>query len=290
MKISKFQNIAQRIIYSRPYRAPAWLWNRINNNSPDPKRDYLVQMRLGHSMQIRPTQNYLKNIIHSRQYHDENVFLLNPFLKKGSVVLDIGANIGLYSCAYSQYFKNLDLKIYAIEALENNYKQIKKNIDLNNFRNIFPFYLALGNENGILEFNLPSEDFVGNIAGSNVDTLNKSDVKISVPMFTLDHFAKENSIESCDFLKIDIEGAEYWAFEGGLEFLKKTRPVIQTEYNRYWLGQVGKSFEDFYKLFQPLDYVFAIEKEDSYEVIPQPESFKIVNELVDLLFIPKEKL
>lgn len=288
--IQKYHSFLQRIQYTKLYRLPLWLFNRFAHSDPSADVAYKKKMRLGHSMRVRPTQKYLKNILYSGQYHDENIFMAKQFIKEGSTILDIGANIGLYACAYAELYKSDGLKIFAIEALKNNYLQLQDNISLNDFSNIKAFNLALGKEAGSLTITLPSEGFVGNAVGDNIDAQSGDGVKVEVPMLTLDSFAKENQIESCDFIKMDIEGAEYFVFEGGMEFLKKTRPVIQSEYNRHWVESIGKSFADFYKLFSPLDYQIFIEKEDSFEVIESPESFVIKEDLLDLLFVPKEKL
>ncbi len=289
-KIKKYQSTLQRLQYTKLYRFPLWLFNQFMHSEPSADVGYKKKMRLGHNMRIRPTQNYLKNILYSGQYHDENIFMTGQFLKPGSTILDIGANIGLYACAYAQVYQNLSPQIYAIEALKNNYLQLQDNISRNNFSNIMPFNLAMGNKAGTLTITLPSEDFVGNAVGDNINTESGEGIKSEVPMVTLDSFAKDNNIDSCDFIKIDIEGAELFVFEGGMEFLKKTRPVIQTEYNRHWVESLGKSFSDFYKLFNDLDYLIAIEKEDSFELLESPESFKVEEDLLDFLFIPKEKL
>ena len=39
------------------------------------------------------------------------------------------------------------------------------------------------------------------------------------------------NLERCDFIKIDIEGAEYLAFLGGENTIKKFKPVIAFEHH-----------------------------------------------------------
>lgn len=288
--IPKVHSLHHKITYSKAYRAPKWLFRKILNRNIQRDRNYLVDMRLGHQMQLRPTQRYLENVIYSGQYHDENIFFVRPLISKGSIILDIGANIGLYTCAYAQYFKEEDIKIYAIEAVETNFNVLKENIRLNRFKNIQADHLALGKEEGELTFHLPSKDFVGNAVGANVHQENSSDVyEAKVKMITLDTYAQQNGIDRCDFMKIDVEGAEYFVFEGGRNFLSQCRPVIEAEYNSYWLKQVNKSFRDFAQFFVDLDYLCAVERKDCFEVISDPLEYSINEGLVDLLFVPREK-
>ncbi len=214
--IPKVNSLVHKITYSKAYRAPKWIMRKWVNRNIQKDKDYKVQMRLGHLMQLRPTQRYLENVIYSGQYHDENIFFVRPLINEGAVILDIGANIGLYTCAYAQYFKNQNIKIYAIEAVETNFNVLKENILLNGFQNIQVDHLALGREEGELTFHLPSKDFVGNAVGGNIHEGSCEDLyEAKVKMITLDHYAKEKDITRCDFLKIDVEGAEYFVFEGG---------------------------------------------------------------------------
>jgi len=297
MRVSKFQNVIQHMRYSKLYRAPKWIINKILISGKDKGVDQTVDMRLGHKITIRPTEKYLENILYSRQYHDENVFLLDKYLSEGSVIFDIGANVGLYACAYAQYFKSLNVKIYAIEAAKNNFNYLQNNINLNHFTNIEAFNLALGKEKGELEITLPSEDFIGNAVGDNIKgeklimaEKTPSSYVQKVEMVTLDEWVENNKIEKCDFIKIDIEGAEFFVFLGGQKFIKKARPIIQSEYNKFWWERAGVSFSDLSSFFKEINYKVAIEKGSYYEVIENVDNYEIVDGLVDLLLIPQEKI
>ncbi len=290
-KFNKYNSFVQRLLYTKIYRAPKWIYRKLVNQKINRDQDYLVPMRIGHKIKIRPTQRYLENVIYSGQYNDENVFWIKPLMEDGSVIMDIGANVGLYTCAYAEYFKKLKIQIYAIEAVANNFKNLKENIEINNFSNIKIDQIALGKEEGELVFDLPYEGFIGNAVGGNIFTSNETKkFQTKVKMITLDKYAVENKIERCDFLKIDVEGAEYFVFQGAAKFLEKCRPVVQSEFNAHWLKQANVNFQDFVKLFLSLNYLCAIEKGNTIEVINNPEQFVLQDQLVDLIFIPQEKL
>ncbi|MGB0455022.1 MAG: FkbM family methyltransferase [Bacteriovoracaceae bacterium] len=293
MLVKKLPNLWQTIRYSKPYRFPLWLVNKFKFRSLDPSSEYEVNMRLGHKMVLRPTERYLQNVVVSRQYHDPDVYFVERLVPKGGVIVDIGANIGLYTCGFAQFLKHKDIKLYSIEAIQKNFDLLKKNIELNHFKNVEAFRFAVGEESGELTFYLPSKDFVGNVSGGNVfseSDLKKIEsqekVKEVVPLVRIDDWAIENSIERCDFLKIDIEGAEMFAFRGGFEFLKKTRPIIQCEYNKHWLDKQDLSLQSFVQFFKDMDYDVYVEKENVFDLI-QEETFDF--HLVDLLFVPREK-
>lgn len=292
MKIWKFQNHFQKIKYLRLYRLPLWLVNKLRFRSLNPSESYTVSMRLGHKIKLRPTQNYLKNVLFSRQYHDWDAILVDKFLPKNGVILDIGANIGLYSALYAQYLKKKTPKIYAIEAVKQNFEYLNKNIAQNGFENVETFQIALGDQAGELSFYLPDADYVGNLVGSNVlagDEQAKDEKRghtEKVKMVTLDEWSLDQKLERCDFMKIDIEGAELLAFRGAHQFLEKFRPVIQCEYNQRWLEATGASFADLLSHFEKLKYRAYIEQGDWYLPV-KTDSTNL--SLVDLLFVPEEK-
>lgn len=292
MKIWKYQNYFQKIKYLRIYRFPMWFLNKLRFRNIVPSESYTVSMRLGHKIKLRATQNFLKNVLFSRQYHDWDAILVDKFLPKNGVILDIGANIGLYSALYAQYLKHKSPKIYAIEAVKQNFDYLNENISQNGFTNIETFQIALGDKAGELSFYLPDADYVGNLVGSNVldgdekSREEKSGFTQKVKMVTLDEWSIDQDLKRCDFMKIDIEGAELLAFKGASEFLAKFRPVIQCEYNKRWLEATGASFSDLLSLFEKLKYKAYIEDGDWY--VPIVEKSTNLS-LVDLLFVPEEK-
>ena len=53
-------------------------------------------------------------------------------------------------------------------------------------------------------------------------------------MMTLDNYIQENNIVKLDFIKCDIEGAEFMALKGGSISLLKFRPMLLLEINSDW--------------------------------------------------------
>lgn len=287
MIIQKADGFWTKFRYTKIYRSFLYILRRLLYLTPDPKKEYKVKMRLGHLIYFFPTQNYLKNLLFSRQYHDLDVFLIDRVTPNDGVILDIGANIGLYSCMMAQKMAAKNITIHAIEAVQNNMNVLKKNTEVNGFKNIHLHKIALGNEPGELVFNLPDENFVGNAIGGNIAQDPNHTFKETVPLTTLDQWAKENKISRCDFMKIDIEGAELLAFQGGKEFLAKTRPIIQTEYNQGLFKNSGFHFKDLKSFFTDLNYQIFLEDGESFIHLNSDE---LDAYLKDLLLVPEEKL
>jgi hypothetical protein len=77
-----------------------------------------------------------------------------------------------------------------------------------------------------------------------------------VALKLLDNYLKENKINKIDFIKIDIEGAEFLCFKGATEMLKNHRPTIIMECNENWCHRFGYSVFELLNFLSQFDYRF----------------------------------
>jgi FkbM family methyltransferase len=135
--------------------------------------------------------------------------LRSGVVKKGDVVLDIGANIGYYVLTEAKILGDTG-KIYAVEPVSSNFKLLQKNIALNNLKNASTFQYAFGEKNS------RSQIFVSNM--SNLCAINKDAVNgeilgiQQVNMITIDEFVKDK--ETPKLIRMDVEGYEYEILKG----------------------------------------------------------------------------
>ena len=137
-------------------------------------------------------------------------------LRPNSVVVDVGANIGLVSILSSKRFGAK--KVISYEPCSDNFRLLKKNVEENHCHNVFLNNVAVSDQEGQIKLHLH---------GPGTHSINeKRPAKHyeTVRMTTLDKsLASERSI---DFLKIDVEGAELAVLKGATKTLKKTRRLI----------------------------------------------------------------
>jgi len=130
-------------------------------------------------------------------------------VKEGDVILDIGANIGYYVLIESQLV-GANGKVYAVEPVRGNVEVLKKNVRLNNLKNVSTFQLAFG------ECDEESTIYVSNLA--NLCSMNKNFTggKImgtqSISKETVDTFLKNRPQPS--LVRMDVEGYEYEIIRG----------------------------------------------------------------------------
>ena len=142
-------------------------------------------------------------------------------LKEGDVVLDIGANIGYYVLIESQLVGK-NGKVYAAEPVRSNFELLKKNVQLNNLKNVSAFQFAFGEKDAKSEIYVTDK--------SNLCAMNKDAVggKIlftqEVPMQTVDTFFKDKAPP--DFIRMDVEGYEYQVIKGMAKTLKSNVKIL----------------------------------------------------------------
>jgi len=131
-------------------------------------------------------------------------------IKKGMVVVDLGANIGYYTLLAATLVGPRG-KVYAIEPLPANYSTLTRNVELNNFATIVePHQLAISDRDGDSRFFLGQADNLGTLLDHSKNTGKENDF-ITVKTTTLDTFLNGRGI---DFLRMDIEGSECEVFDG----------------------------------------------------------------------------
>jgi FkbM family methyltransferase len=177
-----------------------------------------------------------------------------------SVVLDIGANIGVYTVAAARVAK----RVIAIEVSNENAKIIAANLNLNGLSNAVVWPVAVPDRVEMATFLLSggSNKFVRAPLPINVETLDKVGVAMAVPLDKL-------LDEPVDVVKIDIEGREYAALKGATRLLNH-RPVFFIEFSPVYIHVgCGVSHDKLLTLFYERGYQATILHRGGREFIGQ---------------------
>lgn len=141
-------------------------------------------------------------------------------INEGDVVLDIGANIGMFSALALRRGAKL---VYAFEPIPHVIEYLKKTKEYNDKDDklkIIPHVVADKNTEICMTID---ED---NIGGSSFVRDIQKGKKIRVKAITLDSFVEENKLSKVDFIKADIEGAERYMIAGAKKVLKEFKPKL----------------------------------------------------------------
>jgi FkbM family methyltransferase len=147
--------------------------------------------------------------------------------KQGDIVVDIGAHIGLYTIISSKRVGTKG-KVVAIEADPGNFEMLNRNIKLNQLTNVIPLNYAVYSKETKLKLYLPS----GESGFTKYNTImsnwvNTEDKFVEVNANTLDYLLQLNQIreEQVNWIKIDVEGAEFEVLKGAQNVLSKSKDI-----------------------------------------------------------------
>jgi len=148
-------------------------------------------------------------------------------VRGGDVVLDGGANVGVYT----RHSLNRGARlVVAIEPAPENLECLRRN---------FAGEVAAGKVIIVPKGIWDKDDFLElhvNPSNSGQDTLlapgNGWGSKVRVPLTTIDKLAAELKLDRVDFIKLDIEGAETNALAGARETLARFKPRLAISVNQ----------------------------------------------------------
>lgn len=213
---------------------------------------------------------------------EDNLYELIP---ENAVVFDIGANIGWYSVCIAKHHP--DVQVFSFEPIFYTFLYLKKNLQLNSLSTERIYNIGLSDENkqAIFYFNNKCTE---TSSMRDLKYINDESQQIECKIRRLDDFCTEQKIDHVDFIKCDVEGAEFFVFRGGLETIKKSRPVIFTEMLRKWSSAFDYHPNDIILLLASLDYVcIALNRNGKKRILMEVNED---TEEMNYLFIPQEKL
>jgi FkbM family methyltransferase len=211
----------------------------------------------GHTLRL-PTR-YFKYF--PETYEAENFSFLSESCKSGAVIIDIGAHIGLFSVIAAQVTGKTG-KVYAFEPAPSTYALLQKTVVINHEESVIEtFQKAVGKENGKITF------FVSDSQADNSNSLvnykeDRSLHGIDVAVTSIDNFVKEKNISRLDFIKIDVEGAEYDTLMGAAGTLKNLRPVCIVAIHPEPIAAKGDKLEAIYDFIIGCNYRITLDKKE----------------------------
>ena len=185
-------------------------------------------------------------------------------IKENDTIIDVGGHIGLFMLFCEQFCHKG--KIYCFEPASDNYKIFLDNTKLNNFKNVFPFNIAVSKQDGKIPLYLNDDT-----SGHSIFLKNSN--SIQVDSITLQKIFDLNNIEKCNLLKLDCEGSEYEIIDSLPEsyFSKIDKMIIEYHFAEKYpklLTNLIKKLErtsfsvDVKKLSGDMGLIFAIKPTD----------------------------
>jgi FkbM family methyltransferase len=144
----------------------------------------------------------------------------------GDIVVDVGAHAGHYTLISSKRVGQ-NGKVIAIEADPTNFEILNRNIQLNGLTNVIPLNYAAYSKQTKLKLYLPVEESGFSIYNTIMVNRAKPEEKfIEVNANTLDYLLQQNGIRYANWIKIDVEGAEFEVLKGTINILSNSKNIV----------------------------------------------------------------
>jgi FkbM family methyltransferase len=192
---------------------------------------FKIQIDNNHSFKLMHYGYSLENEIFWRGlencWEKKSISLWIELCKTSDVVVDIGANNGIYSLISKSL--NPQAKVYAFEPVKRIYDKLIENVNLNSFDiNCIEKATSDSDGEGIIydttdlhSLTASMEHQPGNMTGDSIET--------TIQLIKLSTFIEKNNIAKVDLMKIDVEGHEPEVLRGFEPFFDKFRPNMLIE-------------------------------------------------------------
>ena len=176
-----------------------------------------------------------ESLAHYGEWAEEELYLLSSLIRPGDTVVDVGANIGTHTIAFSR-FAGPTGRVISIEGQGRAFALLTLNTRLNAAENVHCVQAIAGKESGwrmVAEEeaaalrNLACFSFVPSEAPAPNDKPDQR-LRLPLPMIALDDL----QLPRCDLVKIDAEGMELEVMFGAARTIERFRPVIYFEQAR----------------------------------------------------------
>jgi FkbM family methyltransferase len=185
---------------------------------------YLVRYQ-GYDVIFAPGNALVYRLAEGNGYEPEILSCALEHLPSNAVVIDVGANIGLFTMAVARHCPAAE--IHCFEPSPHPRRCLAQTIVRNGLASRIELNeMALYSHMGELEFRV--HDDLRHAAGDGLRDTGRAGPThaIRVPVTTLDAYCKEKQFDRLDLIKIDTEGAELHVLQGASNVLTTLKPAV----------------------------------------------------------------
>jgi FkbM family methyltransferase len=169
--------------------------------------------------------------LYKSRWEASEVAALKNFVRSGTTVIDVGANIGFFTRRFAEWVRPGGL-IIAIEPEAQNFANLKAMLSRRGLVNVEPVQAVAAERSGTLKLAInPLHPADHRIAATGLD----------VTALTLDDMLRQRGMPVVSLVKIDVQGAEERVLRGSLETLRRCKPAVFMEIDESALSAMGSS-------------------------------------------------
>ena len=193
---------------------------------------------LGDDVFVDLRQFHLGFAIATGNFEPTEVAFVKKFVKPGFRVLDIGANVGFFTNIFARLAGPSGC-VYAFEPVGDTYRKLVASIRANGWDHLVQTYnLALADHPGTMDISYAERSL--NMGGAHLveqGEASEGEQRERVIIARLDALVP---VGRYDFVKMDVEGAEWLVIQGAGPLFRKYLPPLMIEFNDVQLRVVSK--------------------------------------------------
>jgi FkbM family methyltransferase len=163
-------------------------------------------------------------LLEQEDWFEDEIKFVRQLLKPGQKVIDIGANVGVYTLPMAGAVGPTG-RVWAFEPASSTADMLAEGIAANGFTWVALERSALSSTCGSAQLSLNDLSEMNSLTHGNTP----SSPTEWVQLLTLDECLKRHGWKEIDFMKIDAEGEEINILKGGAQFFDALSPLIQYE-------------------------------------------------------------
>src|SRR3989338_756845 len=181
-------------------------------------------------------------------YEKENFAFLEGRAHQYDAILEIGANVGIYSLYFSKILasrrhNSQQPAIFSFEASAEAYRRLIMNLEIKATANVKAYNLAVGNETGFRDLYEPQGHLMNASFSREFAKIFSDSVKITKTFVIAGHEAASLLIDKKTVLiKMDVEGSEFEILTSMKAFIVERKPDIVVEVLKIYEDQLNELY------------------------------------------------
>lgn len=203
---------------------PDWRWTTLNLEN---RFTYIPFEGLLLTVEASLRSIVTRVLLAENDWFEKEMEFWRSQLKPGMVVIDVGANVGIYTFSAATRVGSTG-RVLAIEPFSDCVTFLKETCRLNQLDSVKVVAGAASDSCGLIRLALSSASELHQVV-DETEQLPEGTKVVKVDSFTLDYLAEQENLSRLDFLKIDAEGHELAVLRGSKKLLKQFAPIILYE-------------------------------------------------------------
>lgn len=195
---------------------------------------------------INPQDPVVSGALTFGVYEKNEIALMRQLCKLGKIVIDIGANVGLYT-AIAGASVGASGRVIAFEPEPESFSFLKKTVKVNKLTNTHIVQAAASSKNGKARLFTSS----ANRGDHRMYPSTNADGNVEIQMLKLDDYLETQGVHAADIIKIDVQGFEGHVISGIEGTITRSPHLIMLM--EFWPQGLRSAGTDPLKLLQQLE-------------------------------------